>query len=57
MKDANSGLNEGNSISMAQKANSSFTSFTEEDDTAHIAAIQTLMVGRPLYQIEEHWNL
>lgn len=44
-------------FSKAQKANSSWTSFTEEDYTAHIAAIQTLMVGRPLYQIEEHRNL
>jgi len=41
----------------AQSANSSWTSFTEEDYVAHISAIQALMVGRPLYKIEEHWSL
>ena len=41
----------------AQKANSNWTSFTEADYTAHIAAIQVLMKGRPLYEAEEHWCL
>ncbi|HDS1721638.1 hypothetical protein NPS53_09010 [Pseudomonas putida] len=41
----------------AQKKNSKWTSFTEADYTAHIAAIKTLMIGRPLYEAEEHWRL
>jgi len=41
----------------AQKVNSSWTSFTEADYISHIAAIQALMVGRPLYEAEEHWSL
>lgn len=41
----------------AQKVNSNWTSFTETDYMHHITAIQALMVGRPLYEAEEHWNL
>lgn len=44
-------------FSKAQKANSNWTSFTEADYTAHIVAIQHLMIGRPLYEAEEHWKL
>lgn len=44
-------------FSKAQKTNSNWTSFTETDYVAHIVAIQKLMVGRPLYEAEEHWKL
>ena len=41
----------------AQANNPSWTKFTEADYLAHIAAIKQLMAGRPLYLVEEHWQL
>lgn len=41
----------------AQAKNPSWTTFTEADYLAHIAAIKQLMAGRPLYLVEEHWPL
>ncbi|WP_121498162.1 hypothetical protein [Pseudomonas aeruginosa] len=41
----------------AQATNPRWTSFTEADYLAHIAAIKQIMTGRPLYLVEEHWNL
>lgn len=41
----------------AQKGNARWTKFSKEDYLAHIDAIKLLMAGRPLYQVEEHWEL
>lgn len=41
----------------AQKRNRCWTKFSKEDYLAHIDAIKLLMAGRPLYQVEEHWEL
>jgi hypothetical protein len=41
----------------AQKANSSWTSFTEADYIAHIEAIRLAVGSRPFYEAEEHWSL
>ena len=41
----------------AQKRNPSWTKFSEADYMAHIDAIKLLMAGKPLYQVEEHWEL
>ena len=41
----------------AQKRNPRWTKFDEGDYTAHIDAIKLLMAGKPLYQVEEHWEL
>jgi hypothetical protein len=41
----------------AQNRNSSWTTFSEADYVAHIEAIKLIMAGRPLYQVEEFWNL
>lgn len=41
----------------AQKRNPRWTKFSEADYVAHIDVIKLLMVGKPLYQVEEHWML
>lgn len=41
----------------AQKCNQRWTKFSEADYVAHIDAIKLLMAGKPLYQVEEHWEL
>jgi len=41
----------------AQKLNSRWTKFSEDDYEAHIEVIKLIMAGRPLYQIEEYWEL
>jgi len=41
----------------AQKRNPRWTKFSEADYVAHIDAIKLLMAGRPLYQVEEYWEL
>ena len=41
----------------AQKRNPRWTKFDEDDYKAHIDAIKLLMVGKPLYQVEEYWEL
>lgn len=41
----------------AQKRNPRWTMFSEADYVAHIDAIKLLMAGKPLYQVEEHWEL
>lgn len=41
----------------AQKRNPRWTKFSEADYVAHIDVIKLLMVGEPLYQVEEHWML
>lgn len=40
----------------AQKLNPRWTKFSEADYVAHIDAIKLLMAGKPLYQVEEHWD-
>ena len=41
----------------AQKLNSRWTKFSEDDYAAHLEVIKLIMAGRPLYQIEEYWEL
>lgn len=41
----------------AQKSQASWTKFSKVDYVAHIDAIKLLMIGKPLYQVEKHWNL
>lgn len=41
----------------AQCANSRWTTFSEDDYVKHINAIKLLMGGRPLYEVEEHWDI
>lgn len=41
----------------AQKRNPRWTTFSETDYVVHIDAIKLLMAGKPLYQVEEYWNL
>ncbi|WP_244818580.1 hypothetical protein [Caballeronia sp. Lep1P3] len=41
----------------AQNRNSKWTTFTKIDYVAHIDAIKLLMAGKPLYQVEEYWDL
>jgi len=41
----------------AQKKNARWTKFSKEDYVAHINAIKLLMAGKPLYEVEEHWEL
>lgn len=41
----------------AQKKNARWTKFSKEEYVAHINAIKLLMAGKPLYEIEEHWEL
>lgn len=41
----------------AQKRNPRWTKFSEADYVAHIDAIKLLMDGKPLYQVEEYWEL
>ena len=41
----------------AQRRNPRWTMFSEADYVAHIDAIKLLMADKPLYQVEEHWNL
>jgi len=41
----------------AQKRNPRWTKFSEDDYEAHIEAIKLIMAGRPLYLIEEYWEL
>ena len=41
----------------AQKLNPRWTKFSEADYVAHIDAIKLLMADKPLYQVEEHWEL
>ncbi|KQW38369.1 hypothetical protein ASC76_10115 [Rhizobacter sp. Root404] len=41
----------------AQRSNPRWTTFSEADYLAHIKAIKLLMAGKPLYQVEEHWDL
>ncbi|VWC72779.1 hypothetical protein BLA18112_02068 [Burkholderia lata] len=41
----------------AQKRNPRWTTFSETDYVAHIDAIKLLMAGKPLYQVEEYWDL
>lgn len=42
---------------LAQRRNPRWTKFSEVDYLAHINAIKLLMAGKPMYQVEEHWNL
>lgn len=44
-------------FSEAQDANAKWTAFSEADYVAHIDAIKLLMGPRPLYLVEEFWNL
>jgi hypothetical protein len=41
----------------AQSVRSSWTTFTDKDYVAHVAALKLIMGSQPLYFAEEHWRL